>query len=201
MDRSIQCENNLIESYLRITSVESLLAVHNAGTQRATRWEKRIDQREKEKERERECVWSGDWMKEKEKEKAAGKLKIEQWTNTWQPEWPPPFGRFDFADSDGSYALTWWYLNKLSIALKATSPATREAREPAARGGGRETGKPEAWGPGRSWKWDEASRAIKQISNFPFFQTGRRTNVPRFILGKLGFYLRYAGHSTFVKSL
>lgn len=75
------------------------------------------------------------------------------------------FGRFDFADSDGRYALTWWYLNKLSIALKATNPAPREAREPATRGGGRETGKSEARGP---TEVESETRAIKQISNFPF---------------------------------
>ena len=58
VDRSTQCENNLIESYLRITSVESLLAVHNAVTQTSKRGvgggEKKIDQSGKERESEAE---------------------------------------------------------------------------------------------------------------------------------------------------
>lgn len=107
-------------------------------------------------------------MKRKSVEGFEGKLKIEQWTNAWQPQWPPRHGRFDFADSDGSYALTWRYLNKLSIALKASrtgrqKPGNRQQQKEKRNGEARNEGT------NRSWKWVEASRAIKQISNFILF--------------------------------
>lgn len=53
MDRSVQYENHLTESYLRITSVESPLMVHNAGT-RQTHSERRKSVRETERQREGE---------------------------------------------------------------------------------------------------------------------------------------------------
>ena len=66
MDRSVQYENHLIESYLRITSVESPLMVHNAGT-RQTHSERRKSVRQTERQREGE--------REREKE---SKIEIER---------------------------------------------------------------------------------------------------------------------------
>lgn len=126
------------------------------------------------------------------------KLKIEQWTNAWQPQRPPrngARGRFDFADSDGSYALTWRYLNKLSIALKAIGLAPGESR---GVGDAHATGKPAPEGDQqklkvrRSVEGDKANIQFS-ISLFLLPFSFSATECDSLQAGRnFGFYLRYA---------